>query len=232
MKKRWVLDILPFNNLLFGLILLGNNWVWKIAGLNLFVFLILIFTTLLLWFFLFKSFKKNLFYIGLTLLGILLIFQWKTSTEQSLILLENDEQRIQSERFKYYNPSLHYARVLFARLNLINFLEGDFNTVSTRLQRNFFETIDPNVYFFGGHPRERVWANDFEKFYFILIVPFFVGLYYLILNRKKFVLIYSLISISSLTLIGHKNLMGPFILFPLFVICIWYGILKLLKYET
>lgn len=173
--------------------------------------------------------NKKFSWILLLLFLTLAFFQWKTTTPQSLTLLDNDEKRIREERIKFYAPSEHYVRVVFKRLDLINFLEGDVNTASERLQRNFFETIDPNVYFFGGHPRERVWANDFEKFPFIFIFPFFIGLYNLII-QKKWLFIYNFfIGTILLAIIGHKNPLGPFILFPFIVIFTTSGLLVLSK---
>ncbi|OGE15851.1 hypothetical protein A3F00_04740 [Candidatus Daviesbacteria bacterium RIFCSPHIGHO2_12_FULL_37_11] len=188
------------------------------------MFIFLIFTTLLLGFVVFEKKYSNLYLIPFL---ILLILQWKTTTLQSLIQLDNDEQRIKQERIKFYAPSEHYVRVIFKRLALVNFLEGDFNTVSNRLQRNFFETIDPNVYFFGGHPRERVWADDFEKFPFVFIFPFFTGLYYLLIQKKWLFLGSFCISIFLFSVIGHKNSLGPFVMFPLIVVLIAFGFMKL-----
>ena len=172
--------------------------------------------------------KEKFSYVFLIFFLVLLLFQWKTTTPQSLTILDNDEQRIRTERIKYYAPSEHYVRVAFKRLDLVNFLEGDFNTASKRVQRNFFETIDPNIYFFGGHPRERVWANDFEKFAYIFAIPFFIGLYNLII-LKKWLFFYGLIiCIVLLSIIGHKNQFGPFILFPFIVTSITSGLFILL----
>ena len=118
-------------------IILANSWIWKIKNSYFFLFIILILATLILYFGTEK--KSYLPWLGsLVLLIILAIFQWKTTTWQSLVLLDNDEQRIQKMRLEFYRPSLHYTRVIFSRLDLKNFLEGNFNTVTNRIQRNFF----------------------------------------------------------------------------------------------
>lgn len=204
---------------------LANSWIWKIAGTNFLLFLILSLAPV----FFYLSSKKVLFrFISILLLIIIAFFQWQTTISQSLVLLDNDEQRIHQMRLNFYNPSQHYIRVLFKRLNLKEFLEGDFNTVFSRVQRNFFETIDPNVYFFAGHPRERVWASDFEKFPFILVLPFLLGLYQIILKKDWLLILTTLLSIILLSSIGHKNPVGPFLLFPFIVISIFYGVTSVL----
>ena len=201
------------------IVTLANPWIWRIAEVNQSVFLLLILLVPVPHLAITK--KKYLIFASALFL-LIAFFQWKTTNFQSLVLLDNDEQRIQKIRLYFYKPSLHYVRVIFHRLNLNDFLEGDFTTASSRIQRNFFETIDPNVYFFGGHPRERVWANDFEKFTFILIIPFLAGVYSLALERKKIIFLNLLISVVLLSVIGHKNPLGPFILFPFFVVTIVY----------
>ena len=208
------------------IITLVNPWIWKIAGSNLILFFLLILTTLFLYL---SILRKRYYYLFFFLFIIIILFQWKTTAFQSLILLDNDEQRIQKLRLEFYKPSLHYVRVIFHRLNLNDFLEGDFTTASSRIQRNFFETIDPNVYFFGGHPRERVWANDFEKFTFIFVIPFLTGAYSLALEGKRLIYLNLLISVVLLSIIGHKNPLGPFILFPFFIVTISYGLKILIR---
>ena len=204
-----------------GLIFI-NEWIWRVAAVNITIFILLFLSSIFL-------FKKLKHYFLLTFI-LLLYFQISTTSFQSLILLDNDDQRIKSERIQFYNPSNHYMRVLFARFNLKELLEGNFNTAKNRLERNFFETIDSNVYFFAGHPRERVWANDFEKFPFIFIVPFLIGVYLAVIEKEKFLILFAIISLIVLTYFGHKNPLGPFILFPFFVYLINKGVLKTVNY--
>lgn len=209
---------------LFILILFGNIWILKILEANLGLFILVILESLLVHLFLFRK-KLFLLYVLSTLFFVLLLSnQWLTTNPQSLVELDNDEQRIKSQRLLFYNPSSHYMRLLFYKLNLKELLEGDINTATTRLQRNFFETIDLNVYFFGGFPRNRVWANDFEKFPYILIFPFLIGMYLFLKNSKLLTLTILLPSLVLLSLIGHQNRLGPFILFPIFVNSIFCGI--------
>lgn len=208
------------------IVTLANSWIWKIAGLNFILSSFLILTTVFLYL---SISREKYYYLFFSLFIIIAFFQWETTTFQSFNLLDNDEQRIQKLRLEFYKPSTHFVRVIFYRLNLKDFLEGDFTTATTRIQRNFFETIDPNVYFFGGHPRERVWANDFEKFPYILIIPFLMGGYSLIKQKKWLAYLSLFIGVVLLSLLGHKNSLGPFILFPSFVVTISSGLLILFK---
>lgn len=211
-------------------ILFANPWIWKIGIIDPILFIVLIITTFFLYLLTFK--KKKLYWVVIPFFLIIALFQWKITTPQSLTLLDNDEQRIREERIKYYAPSEHYVRVIFKRLDLVNFLEGDFSTASKRIQRNFFETVDPNVYFFGGHPRERVWASDFEKFPYIFIFPFFYGLYFFLLRRNYLHYFIFFSSIILLSIVGHINSLGSFILFPVVVVLISEGLVRLANLKS
>lgn len=170
--------------------------------------------------------KKILSFCILITLIIISYLQLKTTDVRSLSNLDNDEKRVHDMRLRWYNPSFHYLRLAFYRLDLKNFFEGNINIASFRIQRNFFESLDPNVYFFGGHPRERVWANDFEKFPFTYIFPFVIGAYQLIRRKNLVVGLWFICSVLLLSLIGHKNPLGPFIFFPIFIVTFWLGIPK------
>lgn len=216
--------------ILTSLIIFGNEWIWRIAHYDFIIFISLIITTTTFYILINHTLSLKLLVFLFLFLGVLFLKQILTTNYESLTLLSNDEQRIQSTRLQFYNSS-RYSRVLFNRLNLKEVTDGTIGTIITRLQRNLFEALDPNVYFFGGHPRERVWANDFEKFPFILIVPFLIGLYETINQRKWIILLYFTLSLLLLSFIGHKNILGPFILFPIIVNCILIGIkhLKLIR---
>lgn len=210
-------------------ILLANNWIWKVFSQNFLIFIAIIFESIILSLIFFKKLSKKWLILFWVMFFLIIFLQIKTSLPQSLTLLDNDEQRIKQERLKFYNPSNHYLRVIFYRLDLRDHLEGDFNIATFRILRNFFETIDPNVYFFAGHPRERVWANDFKKFPFILILPFLLGIYKLFSSKNMLVYLYLGISILILSFIGHKNILGSFILFPVIILTIFVGINSLIK---
>src|SRR3989344_7004479 len=207
--------------MIFLLILFGNPWIWQIGQFSPLLFLFLIISSFVL--LLYHKQKVSSKIVVIVLIP-LFYFQWHTTNFHSLILSDNDEQRVKAMRKQFYNPSTDVARRIFYRFHLADFFEGDLSVGLTRFQRNFFETLDPNIYFFSGHPRERVWANDFKKFPFILIVPFLIGLYKLIRWTNITLWIYISSSLVLLSVIGHFNQMGPFILFPFLVLAINSGI--------
>jgi hypothetical protein len=118
-------------------------------------------------------------------------------------------------------------------ISLANWFELRKESIAfSRIEKNFSQVVDPNLYFFANHPRERVGIKEFEKFPYIFIPFFLVGIFSLIKNRSTgFLKISKLILIASLTLpiilislIGHKNPFGSFTLFPFLTIAISFGV--------
>lgn len=210
----------------FGILFL-NSWIYRIFQTNILVFFGVLITSI--FFYASLNNKKVIFKICVVMgLLILVIFQIQTTEIRSLTELTNDEQRVQTIRMKSYQSEVHLIRLLFYRVNLIDFFEKDFGVFGFRIQKNFFETIDPNIYFFAGHPRERIEGSDFPKFPFVYIFLFLIGGYSLIKRKNFFILSYLIIILILFSYIGHKNSLGPFLLLPFFVITISLGINRLL----
>lgn len=202
-------------------VLLANFWIWRILFNSVPLGLLVLASSI----FLYLSFKrssKKYFFTFLILFSLLMIFQWKTTSQVSLVELSNDEQRVQQMRLKEYPPT---------RVPIAHWFEGREESIAFfRILENFSETIDPNLYFFANHPRERVGVNEFEKFPYIFLPLFFYGLVLLVAERRKLVLGMSFIlPIVLISIIGHKNQLGPFSLFPFLVLSTTHGLCKVLK---
>lgn len=228
-KKELNIKKLVQKYFIFILILFSNLWIWRIFQNSLLIFALLLGFSFLIFYFWEKktSFKS----LGLicSLYIVLLFFQYQTTEIQSLTNLTNDEYRVVSTRKTFYKSDSNLVRIIFYRLNIPELYEGSLNVVISRLQRNFFETIDPNIYFFAGHPRERVWANDFEKFPFIYLPFFIIGLYVFTKRSKMIIKFLFLVSILTFGFLGHINELGPFLLIPFFVCFITLGLLHSLS---
>lgn len=225
-------NIRVFRFFLFLTILFGNAWIWRISQFNFLIFSLVVSLSA---FFLFYSidlkYKSKKWTLLIIVLSFMVLFLQKNTTEfESLTLLSNDEQRVHDRRVEFYNPSSHWVRLFFYRTDMVNLLEGDLGTALTRIQRNLFETLDFNVYFFGGFPRQRVEVSEFEKFPFVLIVPFLIGCYQIISKKNWLLISYTLVDVVLLSFIGHKNMLGSFMLLPFFVTSIYLGIIFLFKF--
>lgn len=87
------------------------------------------------------------------------------------------------------------------------------------------EVLSPSLYFFSNHPRERTGYREFEKFQYILLPFFIVGLCALVKGKNYFLL--SLLFIPGLmvfTLFGNRGELGPFLFFPFLAVTIVQGL--------
>jgi len=82
-------------------------------------------------------------------------------------------------------------------------------------EKNFFENLDPNNYFFKSHPRERSWAYEFQKISPILILFVFLG-FGLIAKKEKHILIFGVFNFFVSSLYSPTSLVGPINLLPFF----------------
>lgn len=154
--------------------------------------------------------------------------QVKTTNVQNLAYLDNDEQRVQQMRLREYPPTRITLLGKTLWIPTAHWLEGrEEAIVFYRLERNFFETIDPNLYFFSNHPRERVGVTEFEKFTYVLLPAFLYGLYLIIKEKRYLLLAYLFLSVGIISVVGHDNLLGPFLLFPIISLSIFVGLTKL-----
>ena len=197
--------------------LFANLWIYKVFAANLFLGILILIATILL----LKNSK-----LFLLLFIPVLFFQIQTTNKTSLTAISNDDRRVIDMRLRAYPSKL---------LRLGYWLEERKESIIFyRVATNFFENMDPNLYFFSNHPRQRVGIKEFEKFPYVLLPFFLLGIFNWISKKNKlFWLISFLVPITILSIIGNKNNLGPFSLFPFLVVSIYEGFKKLRsKYLT
>ncbi len=193
--------------------LFANLWIYKIFAANFFLGVLILLASILL--------LKNNKYFLLFFIPILFL-QINTTNKTSLTEISNDDRRIIDMRLRAY-PSK------FLRLGYW-LEERKESIIFNRITTNLFENLDPNLYFFSNHPGQRVGIKEFEKFPYILLPFFLLGIFDLISKKNNiFWLISFLVPIIILSIIGNKNNLGPFSLFPFFIIPIYEGLKKLQK---
>lgn len=207
-----------FKVLLAFLIIFSNFWIYKILDENLIIGIILVVITLVV------IIKPNKTYLLIPCIIVLLFFQFQTTHAKSLTLLDNDEQRVQQERIRSY-PLTYisiFSKVLWLKPE--KWIEQNNLVIATsRIERNFFASLDINQYFFGGFPRNN--TTDFQKLPFIFLPLFIIGAFSLA-KKKQYLLVslFFLVPVIFLSFIGDDNNLGPFILFPFFIISIFAGV--------
>lgn len=209
------------SHFLFAIVLLGNLWIWKILTFNIFLALLVATTSIALYLLVQrKSVRLTMLFSILFL--ILLFFQLRTTLVQNLTYLDNDQQRLQQERLRQYPPQ-------FLRIGY--WFEGRNESIAFfRVRENFFEVLDPNLYFFANHPRQRVGVKEFEKFPYLLLPLFIYGIFKLS-RRKTNKFFYSsfFLSVFLISFIGNNNPLSSFSLFPFFTVSIFRGAEELYK---
>lgn len=93
------------------------------------------------------------------------------------------------------------------------------------------ENLDIGNYFFSGHPRERVGIEERQKFFFFQLILLIIGFTNSNIKKyKKFLIIYSVISLMFVFLFKWRNSYQTLPLSVPFVIVMALGLEKVLKW--
>ena len=197
-----------------AVVLVLNFWLFQVFRLNVFVGLLLFASTIAIDLWLKHKIDRRL---PLLLFTTLLFLQFQTTVREPLDSLNLENQLLVQMRLREY-PMAHLFE---SRPEPIIFF---------KIQENLGQTLDPNFYFFANHPRERVGVQEFEKFPYIFLPVLLIGIVHMI-HRKvyKQLLLIAVVPILLLSLIGHKNSLGPLSLFPFLAIATSYGLAFLHK---
>lgn len=206
--------------------LFTNLWIWRIFAQNGLIAIILLFATTALYL---SQNQKPARFVQKTFTAIfllLLFFQWKTTQISSLSYLDNDQQRIQQMRLREYSPAALTLGSKKIWIPIAHWFEGRKETISLfRMKDNFSESLDPMLYFFANHPRERVGVEEFEKFPYILLPFFLIGIFSKKFKIRSKTFVFSFFApIVLATFIGNNNRLGPFSLFPFITVTAAYGL--------
>jgi hypothetical protein len=118
--------------------------------------------------------------------------------------------------------SLNQRRAYYQSPLLGRFFENKLNRYIFSYEKNLFEGLDINYYFFASHPRERVGAYEIKKFPELALLFFLIGLYSS-LRRKQFLgVIYFLFSLLVASFFSPIDTLS-FLFFPFFVVNIYFG---------
>jgi len=193
--------------LIFFLCLLGNYWLWHTLQTSLFLGLLGVFLSIII-FELKDNLTKRLVVSLVSLVFIVLFF---LQANPNFIFDFNDlEIYTINQRRSYYPAPLGQ---LFENKPVYFF---------SKWEKNVFESLDLNNYFFAGHPRERLGVSEFKKFPFIYLPILLIGFFQTIKKRHTFIFLYP---IGSIFIISVFEVAGDslFILFPWFVVVLSEG---------
>lgn len=204
------------------IISLGNFWIWRIFNTSLFLAVAIVLLTIFLLF----RFKT----LALVVFAILSLFLLRSTVDTNLKYISPLEKNRLTMQQEYFGPSL--GRLFKNRFGL--YLHYDFLPYVAKYERNFAYNLDPNLYFFKSHPRERGGIVEFEKFSPFFLPFFIVGVIILISGGFTYLVLYLIVSqiVNAFLFPGYD--LGPVLIFPFIVSTIYLGVLKVLgrNYET
>jgi len=207
----------------FLLVILGNLWIWRMFSKNPIVAL----SSFIASWFLYRSLKNHKLY-GLFIVGliILAIFQIRQTEIYSLTYLTEQEKVVQIRRLNEYPPVKLNLWGKIVWIPLPHWLEERPEAlILYRIQKNLSDAVSPNLYFFSNHPNERVGIKEDEKFPYLLLPFFIIGLLGIEFRKNKTLLFFSVIvPLALVSLIGDKVDSEPITMFPLMGVCSVFGI--------
>ncbi len=210
-QKSKIILILPVLMALF------SAWTLRIFQQNQLLAILQVILAVLLFLMLFSRLPKifNLF-ISLCLI-INCLFFVVAHFDQDLTQISALEKNDLAIRQNYYPHRLG------------NFFHNDYTLGFYKLERNFFTNLDFNQFFFGGAPRYRPYALDFDKFPLIYLPFFIFGAYQLMKKAGE-----QKIAISAILLVliigGFGNpdyILGIYPLYPIILAISSFGVYKI-----
>lgn len=206
-------------------VIILNPWWWVILQKNLVAGILVFVLSLFLYFYFWQTKSKRLFSAVLILTIILFVIGIKEAFDESIFRLSALDIQQLNKRHEFYASGL--GKLYTNRITLSYF--KNFSMPILKLQSNFFGNLDPNLYFFASHPRERVGIEEFEKYLLIFLSFFIIGFIYSIYRLELGLLTYTVgVSFVS-SLISPKYNLGPILFFPIINFLIVLGIILSFK---
>jgi hypothetical protein len=100
--------------------------------------------------------------------------------------------------------------------------------VLDKITGNIFTSLDPNLYFFASHPRERVGITEFSKITPWFLPVFLAGLYFWFRYFRKIFLFPFILSLLLAAVSDPASSYGPLAMFPFVSSLIAWGLYKLI----
>lgn len=212
--------------ILLGVIFL-NFWIWRILEQNTPAAVVLILLTFLLFNLIIEKEEKIWIFCLILILFTLTSFMMiKSDFDKGFLSLTPEDQVKLNDRHFYYAKELG---ILFLNSKVLNYYKN-YSLPVHKFESNLFSNLDPNLYFFASHPRERAGVNEYEK-YSPIFLPFFIlGILLMIYWGTIWATSYLIAVVLVSALISPNHQLGPILFFPLINICIALGLIYALKF--
>jgi hypothetical protein len=186
-------------------------WVWRILNGSLIVGILVILSVTALYV------KK--IYLSYFLLFLIAVLVFRQGFDRTVFVTNGlENSKIQKEEVFLANG---FGKLYRNRIGI--FLYKTVSPPVFKLEKNLFYNLDPNQYFFAGHPRERADALEFEKFSAFLLPFFLIGIYLIIKRPVTSVIFFVVISVVLSSFISGSYALGPVMLCPVLIYFISSG---------
>ncbi len=139
------------------------------------------------------------------------LFHLQIRLDQTIWQAKDEEIFLLNERRSYYPNQLGWI------------FQNKLTLAFYKLEQNFFQNLDPNLYFFATHPRERRGYSEFERFPAIFLPFFLLGL--LFINKKRKIIFCFFLALLINSFLDTRDI-GPFLAYPFIVYICSIGIFK------
>lgn len=211
----------PFALLLCFGFTLGNYWIWKIVGQNIFIALLLLCLSISLFSVLTYDINRRAVFLTAVLFIMVAVVSVKLGFNQQFWWEKPVSIALRNERHGLLSEGL--GPLFTNRLVQIVYRNG--YSLSRQYQSNLAYNLSPNIFFFNNHPREYSGVDEYEKF-LPLFLPLAIlgGLFLLITSFKKTVLYLAGAGLIS-GLIAPGNIFGSILFFPIINAMMVFGVL-------
>lgn len=218
------MTVVYYHFLLLG-ITFGNLWVWRIFKENFIIGILLVILSFLLFKQVITKAQKGQLIVLIFILIIVVFLSLRVGFDKNISIISADEQLHQNSRHELYAVELGE---LFKNKVSLRFYK-DFSWSIRKLERNLFYNLDLNLYFFSTHPRERAGIEEFEKYPWILLPFFIVGLFLVIQYNYLILGAYFILAAFTSMFLSPAYRLGPVLFFPLINVVIALGLIYFLR---
>lgn len=208
-----------FGFVLHLFVIIFNPWWWLILQKNFWIASLIFALSFIVFCYFYLNRSRFFLTILLSVTGILIFISIKGGFDNTIFANSALEIQQYNKRHEFYAVDL--GKIYTNRFSLLFF--KDYSLPLYKLQRNLFLNLDPNLYFFKSHPRERGGIDEFDKYLPVFLPFFLVGILYCIFVLFTRILIYFLPILIISSVISPSFYLGPILFFPIINLLITMG---------
>ncbi len=219
---------LKWNYFFLILITVANYWFWQILKENIVLLVFLLISQFLIFIIIESKHVKKItlpILILIILFSLLSGFLIKQNFDKSLTNKSPTEVYLLNQRHGYLSEGL--GQIFNNKISQRYYVNIDVGL--GKYLRNTSYVLDPNLYFFRSHPREKSGIDEYNKYSPFTLPLFAFGSLLIIVNSAFFLplLGYFVLTVAVSGFVNPGHVLGPVLMFP-FINIVMYEGLKIL----